>query len=71
MAIRLLKTHMVQESKKGGQMVEAYWHGWRIYEIDYQNGWCDILFEMNDFESPITGTGRCRVLMEDIELREV
>ena len=27
--------------------------------------------KMNDFESPLTGTGRRRVLMEDIALREV
>lgn len=53
-------------------MIKAFWKGYEIYEIDYKhNGWCEILFKMNDFESPITGTGRYRVLVEDIVLEVV
>ena len=52
-------------------MVKAFWKGHEIYDIEYRAGWCEILFKMNDFESPITGTGRYRVLPEDIELKEV
>lgn len=55
-----------------GKNAKAYWHGYEIYEIDYHShsGWCEILFCMNDFESPLTGTGRYRVLMDDIEIQE-
>ena len=54
-------------------MFKAFWKGWEIFEIDYhsRSGWCEIIFKMSDFESPITGTGRYRVLMDDIEIREV
>ena len=52
-------------------MIKAYWNGHEIYDIEFHHGWCEILFKMNDFESPITGTGRYRVRTEDIELREV
>lgn len=50
-------------------MFRAFWHGYEIYDIEYRAGWCEILFR--NAASPITGTGRCRVLMEDIELRKV
>lgn len=45
---------------------KAYWNGYEIYEIDYHQDWCLILFWMNDFESPITGTGAWRVRPEDV-----
>ena len=64
---------MVKKGKKmKGKKAKAYWHGYEIYEIDYHShsGWCEILFVMNGYASPITGTGRYRVLMEDIEIRE-
>ena len=53
-------------------MPKAYWRGHEIVEIDYKNhsGWCEVIFKMDDFRSPITGTGRYRVLMDDIEIRE-
>ena len=50
-------------------MAKAFWKGKEIFEIDYHSGWCEIVFW--DDNSPITGTGRYRVLMEDIEIREV
>ena len=51
---------------------KAYWNGYEIYEIDYKDhsGWCEVLFWMNGYESPITGTGRARVLMEDVVIEE-
>ena len=51
-------------------MVKAFWRDYEIFDIDYRNGWCEILFWMNGYESPITGTGRRRVLPEDIVLEE-
>lgn len=54
----------------GADMVKAYWNGYEIYDLDYHEGWVEILFWMNDFESPITGTGRWRVRPEDIVLEE-
>lgn len=51
-------------------MVKATWHGFEILDIDFHAGWCEIIFKMSDFESPLTGTGRHRVLMEDIVLEE-
>ena len=52
-------------------MTKAFWRGKEIFEIDYHShsGWCEIIFW--DDNSPITGTGRYRVPMEDIEIREV
>ena len=64
----LLRTGMVN---KGDEMTKAFWKGREITDIDYHNGWCEIIFKMSDFESPITGTGRYRVAMEDIEIRRV
>jgi len=52
-------------------MIKAFWNGHEIYDINYENGWCEILFKTNNYESPITGTGRYRVSMEDIVLMEV
>ena len=52
-------------------MIKAFWRGYEIYDIEFHQGWCEILFVMNDFESPITGTGRYRVRTEDIVLEEV
>ena len=51
-------------------MAKAFWRGKEIFEFDYhsQSGWCEIVFW--DDHSPITGTGRYRVPMEDIEIRE-
>ena len=48
-------------------MAKAFYKGFVITEIDYEDhsGWVKVNFGMNDF------TGECRVLMEDIELREV
>ena len=51
-------------------MVKAFWHGHEITEIDFYHGWCDIVFKMDDFRSPLTGTGRYRVCPEDIVLKE-
>ena len=55
-----------------GKKAKAYWHGYEIFEIDYKShtGWAEIHFKTNGFESPITGNGRYRVLLEDIEIRE-
>lgn len=47
-------------------MPKAYWNGYEIFDIEYRYGWCEILFKMNSYESPITGTGRARVFPEDI-----
>lgn len=52
-------------------MIKAYWNGYEIFDIEFRQDWCEIAFWMNDFESPITGTGRYRVRTEDIELKEV
>ena len=51
---------------------KAYFQGWEIFEIDYHShtGWCEIIFKMDDYHSPWTGTGRRRVALEDIEIRE-
>lgn len=49
---------------------KAFWNGYEIYELEYHDGWSDILFWMNSFESPITGTGRYRVWNEDIVIME-
>lgn len=59
--------------RKDSEMTKAFWKDKEIYEIDYHNhdGWCEILFKTNGFESPFTGTGRYRVRLEDIEIREV
>lgn len=51
-------------------MPKAYWNGYEIFDLDYHEGWVEILFWMNDFESPITGTGRWRVRPEDIVIEE-
>ena len=51
---------------RGEAMPKAYWNGYEIYDIEYHEGWCVILFWMNNYESPITGTGRYRVRPEDI-----
>ena len=61
---------MFMECRKGEKMIKAYWKGHEIYDIEFHNDWCEILFKMSSFESPITETGRCRVLMEDIILVE-
>jgi len=51
------------------EMTKAFWKDKEIFEIDYHShsGWCEILFWDNN--SPITGTGRYRVRLEDIEIR--
>lgn len=48
-------------------MVKAFFKGFQITEIDYEDhsGWVKVNFGINDI------TGKCRVRMEDIELREV
>ena len=52
--------------------VNAYYRGYEIFWVEYDDaGWCEILFYMPPFESPITGTGRYRVWPEDIELKVV
>lgn len=51
-------------------MPKAYWRGHKILEIDYKAGLCEIIFEMDAYRSPITGTGRYRVTPENIEIRE-
>lgn len=52
--------------------VKAYYRGYEIFWVEYDDaGWCEILFYMPPFESPITGTGRYRVWPEDIELKVV
>ena len=71
MALTAGKTSAVGRKEK--QMaIKAFWKGYEIFEIDYKDhsGWCEILFKMNNFESPITGTRRYRVRMEDIVLEE-
>lgn len=50
-------------------MIKAFWNGYEIYDIDFHHGWCEILFCKNN--SPITGTGRYRVRIDEIELKEV
>lgn len=52
-------------------MTKAYWNGHEIYDIEFRDGWVEVAFWMDDFESPLTGTGRRRVRMEDIEIRNV
>ena len=59
------------ERKKKMPKTKAYWNGYEIYDIEYHEGWCEILFLMNGFESPITGTGRYRVRPEDIVIETV
>ena len=49
---------------------KAYWRGYEIFEMEYHNGWSDIIFWVNSYESPITGTGRRRVWNDEIEIRE-
>lgn len=51
-----------------GKTVKAYWNGYEIYDLEFCAGWVEINFWMSDYESPITGTGRRRVRMEDIIL---
>ena len=53
-------------------MLKAYWQGYEIIEIDYKShsGWCDIVFMMDDYSSPITGTGRRYVRMDEIVIEE-
>lgn len=51
-------------------MPKAYWKGYEIFDLEYHAGWVEIAIRMNDYESPLTGTGRVRVRMEDIEIRE-
>ena len=50
-------------------MVKATWHGHEIYDLEFRAGWVEVAFWMDDFESPLTGTGMRRVRMEDIEIR--
>ena len=45
---------------------KAYWSGYEIYDIEFHEDWCEILFWMDDFASPLTGTGCKRVRPEDI-----
>ena len=45
---------------------KAYWSGYEIYDIEFHQDWCEILFWMDDFASPLTGTGCKRVRPEDI-----
>ena len=52
-------------------MPKAYWNGYEIYDLEFRAGWVEVAFWMNDFESPLTGTGTRRVRMEDIEIRNV
>ena len=54
-------------------MAKAYWKNYEILEIDYRDhsGWVEVILKMNGFESPLTGTGRVRVLMDDIEIRDI
>ena len=53
-------------------MVKAFYKNQEILEIDYKShsGWCEIIFKMDGYHSPITETGRYRVLLDDIEIRE-
>lgn len=53
------------------KQVKAYWRGFEIFDIDFHYGWCDIVFWMDHYKSPLTGTGRFRVRPEDIELMVV
>jgi hypothetical protein len=52
-------------------MPKAYWNGHEIYDLEFRAGWVEVAFWMDDFESPLTGTGTRRVRMEDIEIRNV
>ena len=45
---------------------KAYWSGYEIYDIEFHEDWCEILFWMDDYASPLTGTGCKRVRPEDI-----
>ena len=52
-------------------MPKAYWKGHEIFDIDcYKSGWAKILFWDNWFSSPITGTGMCWVLIDEIVIEE-
>ncbi len=52
-------------------MSKASWRGYEIYEVvETCAGWAQILFKMNGFESPITGTGRRWVPMNEIVVEE-
>jgi len=51
-------------------MVKAFWNGYEIIEIEYHTDCVDIVFQMDYYHSPLTGTGRRLVRMEDIVLEE-
>ena len=49
-------------------MPKAYWNGHEIYDLEFRAGWVEVAFRMNDFESPLTGTGACYVQTDEIVL---
>ena len=52
-------------------MPKATWKGHPVYEIgETCGGWVKIAFKMNDYTSPITGTGACWVPMDEVILEE-
>lgn len=51
-------------------MNRAYWRGYKIIEIAFRQNCADIVFLMSDWESPITGTGRQLVALDEIVIEE-
>ena len=48
-------------------MAKATWRGHEIYMIgDFRNGWAKILFTMDWYHSPLTGTGAAWVPLSEI-----
>lgn len=52
-------------------ITKAYWRGFEIIDLDIHEGWCDIIFKMSDYQSPLTGTGRFRARWDEIEVKAV
>lgn len=52
-------------------MTKATWCGYEIYMMyNFHKDWCEIGFWMSDYESPITGTGRRKVRLDEIVVEE-
>ena len=58
------------QGRREERMVKAFWNGYEIIEIEYHTDCVDIVFQMDYYHSPLTGTGRRLVRMEDIVLEE-
>jgi len=52
-------------------MPKAYWKGYQVFQIgEICGGWVKISFYCNYYESPLTGTGCCWALLDDITVEE-